>query len=125
MNKEAKASLAWGGGIIAVALGATLARQLDYIDADTVTRVIALNGLMVALYGNRMPKSFVPDAQARRIARVGGWSMVLSGLAYAGLWAFAPLDVAVIAGCGAIIAGIAITFAYGLSLRAKTPAAKS
>ncbi len=75
--------MAWGGGIIAVALGATLARQLDYIDADTVTRVIALNGLMVAWYGNRMPKSFVPDAQARRIARVGGWSMVLSGLAYA------------------------------------------
>ena len=38
MNKELIGSLAWGGGIIALALGATFARQLDYIDGDTVTR---------------------------------------------------------------------------------------
>jgi len=124
MNKELIGSLAWAGGIIATAIGMTVARQLDYVDSDTVTRVvIGLNGLMIAWYGNRMPKSFVPNARARQARRVGGWSMVLSGLFYAGLWAFAPIQVAVILGCGAVVAGILVTFGYCLSLRSSgTPA---
>lgn len=124
MNKELIGALAWGGGIIAMALGATFARKLGYVDGDTVTRVvIGINGLMIAWYGNRMPKAFAPSAQARQITRVGGWSMVLSGLVYAGLWAFAPIPVAVAGGCGAVIAGIAVTLGHCLSLRAKAKAA--
>ena len=124
MNKELIGGLAWGGGIIALALGATFARKLGYIDGDTVTRlVIGINGLMIAWYGNRMPKAFAPSAQARQVTRVGGWSMVLSGLVYAGLWAFAPITIAVVGGCAAVIAGIAVTLGYCLSLRAKTKAA--
>ena len=124
MNKDLIGSLAWAGGIIAVALGMTVARQLGYVDNDTVTRVvIGLNGIMIAWYGNRMPKAFVPSARARQAKRVGGWSMVLSGLVYAGLWAFAPIPVAVIGGCGAVLAGIAVTLGYCLSLRTKAKAA--
>lgn len=124
MNKELIGALAWGGGIIALALAATLARQLGYVDGDTVTRVvIGVNGLMIAWYGNRMPKAVAPSACARQVARVGGWSMVLSGLVYAGLWAFAPIQVAVIGGCAAVVAGIAVTLGYCLSLRAKAKAA--
>lgn len=124
MNKELIGALAWGGGIIALALGATFARKLGYVDVDTVTRVvIGINGLMIAWYGNRMPKAFAPSARARQVTRVGGWSMVLSGLVYAGLWAFAPIPVAVAGGCGAVIAGIAVTLGYCLSLRAKAKAA--
>jgi hypothetical protein len=124
MNKELIASLAWGGGMIALALGATLARKLGYIDGDTVTRlVIGVNGLMIAWYGNRMPKTFVPSARARQAKRVGGWSMVLSGLVYAGLWVFAPIPVATFGGCGAVLAGIAVTLGYCLWLRAKAKAA--
>jgi hypothetical protein len=120
MNKDLIASLAWGGGIIAVALGMTFARQLGYVDDDTVTRVvIGLNGLMIAWFGNRMPKAFVPSARARQAKRVGGWSLVLSGLVYAGLFAFAPIQVAIIGGCGAVLAGIAVTLGYCLSLRTK------
>lgn len=123
MNKDLIGGLAWGGGIIALALAATFARKLGYIDGDTVTRVvIGINGLMIAWYGNRMPKAFAPSAHARQVTRVGGWSMVLSGLVYAGLWAFAPITIAVIAGCAAVIAGIAVTFGYCLSLRAKAKA---
>ena len=56
-----------------LALGATFARQLGYIDGDTVTRVvIGMNGLMIAWYGNRMPKAVVPSAYARQVTRVGG-----------------------------------------------------
>ena len=127
MNKELKeltAGLAWGGGIVALALAATFARKLGYIDGDTVTRVvIGMNGLMIAWYGNRMPKAVVPSARARQAARVGGWSIVLSGLVYAVLWAFAPIQVAIIGGCAAVLAGMAVTLGYCLWLRAKAKAA--
>ena len=123
MNKDLIGSFAWGGGIVVVALGATLARKLGYMDGDTVTRlVIGLNGLMIAWYGNRMPKTFVPSAQARQARRVAAWSLVLSGLVYAGLFAFAPIPVAVAGGSAAVLTGIAVTLGYCLSLRAKAKA---
>ena len=124
MTKDLKSSLAWGGGIIAVALAATLARRTGVIDADAVTRIVlGVIGLMVAWYGNRMPKTLAPNEINRQVTRVGGWSMALSGLLYAGLWAFAPLDVALIAGCGAILVGMAVTFGYCVALRNRTRAA--
>lgn len=120
MNRDLIGSLAWGGGIVVLALGATFARSQGYIDHETTTRiVICATGLMVAWFGNRMPKQFSPSASARRVTRVGGWSMALSGLVYAGLWAFAPIDVAVVAGCGVIAAGMAVTIGYCLAQRAK------
>ena len=118
MTKDIKGSLLWAGGIIALALVASYARRLGYIDGDTTTRIVlAATGLMVAWFGNRAPKTFVPNAHARQATRVTGWSMAISGLIYAGLWAFAPFNVALYGGCGAIILGMAITFGYCLSLR--------
>lgn len=123
MNRELSGYIAWGVGIVAVALAASWARKLGYIDHDTTTRVvIGLNGLMIAWIGNRMPKAVAPSAAVREVKRVGGWSMVLSGLVYAGLWAFAPIPVAVAGGCAAIILGIAVTFGYCLKLRGKAKA---
>lgn len=123
MNKDLKEiaiGLAWGGGIVVLALTASHARTLGYIDADTVTRlVIGANGLMIAWYGNRLPKALAPSADARKIARVAGWSLVFSGLTYAALWAFAPIEVAIWMGCAAILAGMAVTFSYGMRLRAQ------
>ena len=113
MTTNLRAELTWAIGIILLALAATSALSLGYLSADAVTRIVlGATGLMLAWYGNRMPKAAAPNDCARRIARVGGWSMAVSGMAYALLWAFAPMDVALVAGCGAIIAGIAITFAY-------------
>ena len=123
MKKEVIGSFAWGVGIVVLALAATLARKQGLIDGDTVLRlVIGANGLMIAWYGNRMPKTFVPSAQAREARRVAAWSLVLSGLVYAGLWAFAPIQAAVIGGCGAVLVGIAVTLGYCLSLRTKANA---
>ncbi|MFN3669208.1 MAG: ammonium transporter [Brevundimonas sp.] len=120
MNKQLIGDLAWGVGIVVLALAATGARNLGYIDADTVTRlVLGATGLMVAWFGNRMPKTLAPSARVRQVQRVGGWSMTLSGLVYAALWAFAPFQLALIGGCAAIIAGIAVTFGYCLSLRSR------
>ena len=124
MNKEIITDLAWGIGIVVVALAASAARKSGYIDGETVTRVvIGLTGLMIASFGNRMPKSFVPSAFARQARRVAGWSLVLSGLVYAGLWAFAPIPVAVAGGCAAVLLGMAVTIGYCLSLRKKAKAA--
>jgi hypothetical protein len=124
MNKDLVGNLAWGGGILVVALGASLARRLGYMDNETVTRlVIGLNGLMIAWQGNRLPKTFVPGAGARQARRVAAWSLVLSGLVYTGLFAFAPLPVAVVGGVSAVVAGIAVTLGYCLSLRAKAKTA--
>lgn len=124
MNRELVQDLATGVAIVVVALIASFARQQGYIDGETTTRIaICAVGLQVAWFGNRMPKRYIPDASARQAMRVGGWSMALSGLVYAGLWAFAPISVAVIGGCAAIAAGIAITIFHCLSLRAKAKAA--
>lgn len=120
MKKELITDLGWGVGIVALALAATQARKLGYIDGDLATRlVMGAIGLMVVSFGNRMPKKFVPEAWARRVSRVGGWSMVLSGLLYAGLWALAPFPVAVWGGSAAVLVGMAVTVGYCLSLRAR------
>lgn len=124
MNREVVLSLAWAGGIVAVALAASSARAAGHIDDETAKRIIfGLIGLMIAWQGNRMPKAIVPSASARKATRVAGWSLALSGLVYAGLWAFAPVQVAVVGGCGAVIVGMAVTVAYCLSLRARAKAA--
>lgn len=120
MNKDLIKSLACAGGLVAVALAATFARAQGFIDGDTVTRVVmGATGLMLVWFGNRMPKAFVPAETARQIQRVGGWSMVVSGLVYVALWAFAPLSLAVVGGCAAVIAGLIVTVGYCLSLRRK------
>ena len=124
MKKELIEGLVWAAGMIALALAASLARKLGYIDQDTARRVVTcVIGLWLAWYGNRMPKALVPNACARQARRVGGWTLVLSGLVYAGLWAFAPIPVATTAGTGAVLAGMAVMLGYCLSLRAKANAA--
>lgn len=120
MKKDLIRDLAWGGGILVLALCASYARSQGVIDHDTTTRiVIGATGLMVAAFGNRMPKRFAPSERARKAQRVGGWSLAISGLIYAGLWAFAPLPVALWVGCGAIIAGMAVTVGYCVWLRGR------
>jgi hypothetical protein len=124
MNKELIAAVGWAFAFLALALAGRFARELGYVDGETVTRVIScVIGLYVVWYGNRMPKVFVPSATGRRVRRVAGWSQVVSGLVYTGLWAFAPIPVAVRGGCAAIVAGIALTVVYCLSLRGKARAA--
>ncbi len=48
MKKELTTGLAWGAAMIAVALGAQMARKHGYIDGEAVQRVVAMNGLMIA-----------------------------------------------------------------------------
>ncbi|WP_425991048.1 SdpI family protein [Brevundimonas sp. TWP2-3-2] len=124
MNKDLINSLAWGGGILLLALASSLARNLGYIDQETTIRVVlGATGLMIASFGNRIPKTFAPSAGARKAQRVAAWSMVISGLVYAGAFVFAPVTTAMVVGCGAVILGMAVTFIYCLSLRSRAKAA--
>jgi hypothetical protein len=124
MNKQLITDLAWGVGIVLVALVATGARKMGYVDGETVTRVVTgLTGLMVVSFGNRIPKTFVAGARARQARRVASWSLVLSGLVYTALWAFAPIPVAVVGGSGAVLLGIAVTAGYCISLNSREKAA--
>ncbi len=113
MNKELVRSLAWGIGILILALIASTARARGLIDQETTTRIVlGATGLMVVAFGNRIPKTFASSGAARKSKRVAGWSMVISGLIYAAAFAFAPLQVAIWLGCGAVAIGIAITVLY-------------
>ena len=124
MNKEVINSLAWGVGILVLALIASFARSQGWIDTDMTNRIVmGAIGLMIAWFGNNIPKRFVPSSRAKSAQRVAGWSLALSGLVYAGLWAFAPHDVAVIGGCAAVIAGMIVTFGYCLTLKRRATAA--
>jgi hypothetical protein len=124
MNKQVVTDLSWGLGIVIVALVASFARKQGYVDSETVTRLVTgLTGLMIVSFGNRIPKTFVPGSRARQARRVAGWSLVVSGLVYAALWAFAPIPLAVAGGCGAVLLGMAVTFGYCVSLRNKTRSA--
>ena len=127
MNRETKkeliGALAWAGIMLALALGGVFAHKRGYIDRDTIIRVvIGPTGLWMAWYGNLIPKKVVPNARAGHAQRVAAWSMVLSGLVYAGLWAFAPIPVAIKGGCSAVLLGVAMTLGYCLSLRDKAKA---
>jgi len=126
MKKELIGSLAWGAGMIALAFGAQFARKLGYIDPDTVRRLVTCSiGLWMVWYGNGMPKAMVQvraPACARQAQRVAAWSMVLSGLAYAGLWVFAPIPVAMSVGTGAVLAGLAVTLGYCLTVLTRAKA---
>jgi cobalamin synthase len=118
MTKALKNSLTWGIGILILALMASWARTQGLIDQEATTRIVlAATGLMVVAFGNRIPKAVTTSAGGRKAKRVAGWSMVISGLIYAGAFALAPMQVAIWIGCGAVAAGIAITFLYCARLR--------
>lgn len=124
MKKDLSLAVIWACIMLGAAFAARYAHARGYIDEDVMRRVVAcLIGLWFAYYGNRLPKSFVPNACARKARRFAGWAMVLSGLAYTGLWIFAPIPTAVTLGTAAILGSIALTFLYCLSLRGGRPAA--
>ncbi|WGM32876.1 ammonium transporter [Brevundimonas sp. NIBR11] len=124
MTKDLTNSVAWGGGIVVLALACALARALGYIDQETTLRIVlGATGLMIASFGNRIPKRFVSGAGARKAQRVTAWSMVISGLAYAAAFVFFPIETAVPVGVGAILLGMATAFGYCLSLRNKAKTA--
>jgi hypothetical protein len=95
-------------------------QSIGLIDAETVKRTVqVMCGLLLAAYSNFMPKdlghwpaSAAAVARAQSALRVGGWSLTLAGLTYAGLWAFAPLPFANLASLVIVASATLITMTY-------------
>lgn len=115
--------LGWAIALAAVVLGSALflrhAESTGMIGGDDVRRAMQiLIGLMLAGYANLMPKqgrgggSLIAQARAQTALRVGGWSLTMAGLVYAGLWAFAPLEIADTAGLWAVATATLLTLGY-------------
>jgi hypothetical protein len=93
------------------------------VQEDAAKRIVqVIVGLSLAAYANVMPKqlgrakvSLRAETWAQATLRVGGWSLSLAGLAYAGLWALAPLPVADVA--GAAIVALALVATLGFAVR--------
>ena len=90
------------------------------VGADTARRAVQIViGLVLAFYGNYMPKETVRCRPSSRAAarwqsalRVGGWSMTLAGLGHAAVWAFAPVPFADVAAMVLVAAATVVTMAY-------------
>jgi hypothetical protein len=106
--------------ILGTAAALSYAQRLDLIGPDAARRTMqVMIGLILAAYSNLMPKdvgrwraSALAMARAQSALRVGGWSMTLAGLAYAGLWAFVPLAFADVAGMAVVASAMLITIGY-------------
>jgi hypothetical protein len=122
--KAVRASLVIAGVQVVCSLLLAFAYKGGLIGGETMLRgVLVMIGLVLAAVGNRIPKitdgpppHTLPLAVLRqKTMRAAGWAMMLGGLMFAGLWAFAPLDVAQV---GAMIAlGGSLTLMCGFVAR--------
>jgi hypothetical protein len=121
LTKSIAGGLAIAAFILAAAKSLQYAQTGELIDPETARRTMqVIIGLVLAFYGNYMPKRIWPSRSAacaitrsQTALRVGGWSMTLAGLTYAGLWAFAPLGFADIASMVVVLTACVVTLGYG------------
>jgi hypothetical protein len=119
--KRTSFALALAVLFLGTAAALAYAQSLDLIGPDAAKRTMqVMSGLILAAYSNLMPKDVGPwrasplaVARSQSALRVGGWSMTLAGLAYAGLYAFAPLAFADIAAMVVVASAMVITMGYG------------
>ena len=104
MNRSLTLSLVMAVVMIGGALALKSAQTLHLLGAETAQRVVqVMIGLMVAIYGNYMPKtlgawrSASAETRTQFALRFGGRLFMIAGLAFAAVGAFAPLAVANIA----------------------------
>jgi hypothetical protein len=118
--KRTSFALALAAFILAAAAALRYAQGLEIIGADSARRTMqVMIGLILAAYANVMPKDIGRWASARAATRsesarrVGGWSLTLAGLGYAGLWAFTPIAFADVASMVVVAAATLVTVVYG------------
>jgi hypothetical protein len=105
--------------ILAGALAFKYAQRIGLIGPDPDGRAVqVIIGLTLVFFANAIPKKLgrwrnaEAAKRAQSASRVAGWSFTLSGLAYSGLWAFAPLPVADTVSTAAVASAVVVTFVY-------------
>lgn len=120
-GKSIRSALLLAGGILVGTALLPIANKAGWIDRDTTVRgVMVLIGLMLVIVGNAMPKKHEgPPPQSvgeiavrQSITRVGGWALLLGGLAWTILWAFAPRDLAQVGSIVAVGTASVVMVAY-------------
>lgn len=122
MSKRLGWAIALAAFILGSAFALRYAEGAGLIGADGARRAMqVLIGLMLAGYANLMPKQLGrprgsprAEAAAQAALRVGGWSLTLAGVAYAGLWAFMPLEIADTAGLAVVATATLLTLGYSV-----------
>ncbi|MDO9338401.1 MAG: hypothetical protein EON95_00190 [Caulobacteraceae bacterium] len=114
MSLSIKSSIGLAALQIGVALAASLASHRGWISNDMATRVtMATIGLGLVIVANAIPKGHDGrTALGQSIKRATGWAMFLGGLAYGAIWLFAPMTIAALASCAAVIAALAWTLVF-------------
>lgn len=132
--KHVAFSLKLAGVLIGVCLLMTLGRSEGLISQGWVERAYGiLLGLLMAAYGNAIPKftgtppTSIDEAHiAQSLRRVSGWTLTLGFLLSAGLWAFAPRDVAQIGSivCGGLTGVVVFGFTIGKYIQCQNARAR-
>ncbi len=123
-KRSIRSALILAGSMLVGTAALTIAHKVfGWIDQETTTRgVMALIGLMLISTGNAMPKQqdgpppkSVGEITTRQaITRVGGWAMMLGGLAWVAFWLFTPRDVATVGSIAAVGGATVVMLAYSV-----------
>jgi hypothetical protein len=74
----------------------------------------AIIGLALAFYANFIPKNFAASGRMQAAQRVAGWAFAAAGLAYAAIWALAPLTMAANLSMIAVASAMVATLFYAI-----------
>lgn len=114
MTNRITSSLALAGLLLAVSASLAYARKFGVVGADVPVRgTMVLAGLVLVFYANVIPKSVSQhSARGQSVQRVAGWAFALAGLAYAAIWAFAPIHIAADTSMTAVALGFVCVIGY-------------
>ena len=121
MNPRILFSLALAVALLATALAVAWAKSGGLIDDNLGDRIVmAVIGLVVAASNNAIPKqlaaplaSMRAEAVAQSVRRMGGWAMTLAGLAWAAIWALAPMALANPLAISVMVVALVVTVGHG------------
>jgi hypothetical protein len=117
-NGKLVTAIAIASTLIAVTLGLNWAEAEGLVGADmSVRTVIVLAGLVLAWYGNEVPKAIVHSERARTAKRFSGWVFTLAGLGSAAGGALLPVDLAITAELAVVGGGLLLVVLYCLTTR--------
>jgi len=114
--------LALGAAMLAVAAILKFAEHAGFLGPDIAARGIqVVIGLMLAFYANFIPKNLPAlreparaSARIQSALRFGGWAFALAGLAYAAIWAWAPLPTAGDVSVAVVATAMVSALGYGI-----------
>lgn len=111
-------------GFIGICLAAALASSADLVSSDFPDRVAGVGtGLILALFSNVLAKQITgaPAPGKAGAKRFMGLAMVLAGLAYAGAFLLAPVELAPGIGVGVVVTAMIVTALRFLADRKASP----